>query len=61
MAGYWPSYLFRFYRPRRSNNMQQGVQTDATCYIQQFCIRLHGAYSIDQPIQRLDYPPKSAI
>ena len=35
MAGYRPSYLFRFYIPRRSNNMQQGVQTDATCYIKQ--------------------------
>ena len=26
-----------------SNNMQQGVQTDATCNIQQFYVRLHGA------------------
>ena len=26
-----------------SNNMQQGVQTDATCNIQQCCVRLHGA------------------
>ena len=26
------------------NNMQQGVQTDATCNIQQCCVRLHGAY-----------------
>ena len=25
------------------NNMQQGVQTDATCNIQQCCVRLHGA------------------
>ena len=24
------------------NNMQQGVQTEATCNIQQFCVRLHG-------------------
>ena len=39
MAGYWPSYLFRFYGPRRSNSMQQGVQTEATCYIKQ-CWRL---------------------
>ena len=23
--------------------MQQGVQTDATCNIQQYCVRLHGA------------------
>ena len=28
--------------PTTRNNMQQGVQTDATCKIQQFCIRLHG-------------------
>ena len=27
------------------NNMQQGVQTDATCNIQQCCVRLHGALS----------------
>ena len=26
-----------------SNNMQQGVQTDATCNIQQGCVRFHGA------------------
>ena len=26
-----------------SNNMQQGVKTDATCNIQQCCVRLHGA------------------
>ena len=26
-----------------SNNMQQGVQTDATCKIQQCCVRLHSA------------------
>ena len=25
------------------NNMQQGVKTDATCNIQQCCVRLHGA------------------
>ena len=25
------------------NNMQQGVQTDATCNIQQCCVRFHGA------------------
>ena len=25
------------------NNIQQGVQTDATCNIQQCCVRLHGA------------------
>ena len=25
------------------NNMQQGVQTDATCNIQQCCVHLHGA------------------
>ena len=26
-----------------SANMQQGVQMDATCHIQQCCVRLHGA------------------
>ena len=25
------------------NNIQQGVQTDATCNIQQCCVRLHAA------------------
>ena len=29
------------------NNMQQGVQTDATCNIQHCCIRLHAALDID--------------
>ena len=28
--------------PTTRNNMQQGVQTDATCKIQQFCVGLHG-------------------
>ena len=28
------------------NNMQQGVQTDATCNIQQCRVRLHGALEI---------------
>ena len=27
------------------NKMQRGVQTDATCYIQQCYVRLHGALS----------------
>ena len=27
----------------KSNNMQQGVQTNATCNIQQYCVLLHGA------------------
>ena len=34
------------------NNMQQGVQTDATCNIQQCCVRLHGA---------LVLPPRSSL
>ena len=29
--------------PPTRNNMQQGVQTDATCNIQQCCLRLHRA------------------
>ena len=29
--------------PTTRNNMKQGVQTDATCNIQQCCFRLHGA------------------
>ena len=36
-----------------SNNMQQGVQTDATCNIQQCCARLHGAWRYSQ-----DFPWK---
>ena len=29
--------------PTTCNIMQQGVQTDATCNIQQCCVHLHGA------------------
>jgi len=29
--------------PTTRSNMQQGVQSDATCNIQQCCVRLHGA------------------
>ena len=41
---YWLRSLtgFKLYATT-SNNMQQGVQTDATCNIQQFYVRLHGA------------------
>ena len=28
--------------PKTRNNMQRGVQTYATCNIQQCCVRLHG-------------------
>ena len=31
-----------------SNNMQQGVQTDATCNIQQCCVRLHAALYLNK-------------
>ena len=30
------------------NNMQQGVQTDATCNIQQCCVRLHAALYLNK-------------
>ena len=36
-------FLWRFYGPRRSNNMQESEQTDAACYIQHCRVRLHGA------------------
>ena len=29
-----------------SNNIQQGVQTEATCNIQKCCVRLHGALKV---------------
>ena len=32
--------------PTTRNNIQQGVQTDATCSIQQCCVLLHGAKDI---------------
>ena len=31
-----------------SNNMQRGVQTDATCNIQQCCVRLHAALYLNK-------------
>ena len=34
-----------------SNNMQQGVQMDATCNIQQCCVHLHGLYNRREIIQ----------
>ena len=36
---------FKFCQTTR-NNMQQGVQTDATCNIQQCCVCLHGVLRI---------------
>ena len=39
----WPVLNFAQQHGTTSNNMQQGVQTDATCNIQQYCVRLHGA------------------
>ena len=32
--------------PITCNNMQQGMQTDPTCNIQQWCVRLHGASDV---------------
>ena len=48
----WPVSNFAQQHATTSNNMQQGVQTDATCNIQQCCVRLHGAYQIDFIIMR---------
>ena len=39
----WPDSNFPQQHATTSNNMQQGVQTDATCNIQQCYVRLHGA------------------
>ena len=39
----WPVSNFAQQHATTSNNMQQGVQTDATCNIQQCCVRLHGS------------------
>ena len=39
----WPFLNFPQQLPTKCNNMQQGVQMDATCNNQQCCIRLPGA------------------
>ena len=39
----WPFSNFSQQLPTKRNNMQQGVQMDATCNIQQCRIRLQGA------------------
>ena len=39
----WPVSNFAQHHATTSNNVQQGVQTDATCNIQQCFVRLHGA------------------
>ena len=39
----WPVSNFAQQHATTSNNIQQGVQTDATCNIQQCCVRLQGA------------------
>ena len=39
----WPVSKFAQQHATTSNNMQQGEQTDATCNIQQCCVRLHAA------------------
>ena len=39
----WPVSNFAKQLPTTSSNMQQGVQTDATCKIQQCCVLLQGA------------------
>ena len=41
----WPVSNFVQQLLTTSNNMQQGVQTDAVCNIQQRCVRLQGALS----------------
>ena len=41
----WPVSNFAQHA-KTSNNMQQGVQKDATCNIQQWCVRLHGAQPV---------------
>ena len=38
----WPFSNFAQQLPTKSNNMQQGLQMDATCNIQQCCILLQG-------------------
>ena len=40
----WPVSNFAQQLPTTSSNMQQGLQTDATCNIQQCCDRLRGAF-----------------
>ena len=42
----WPVSNFAQQHATTSNKMQQGVQTDATCNIQQRCARLHSAKSL---------------
>ena len=44
----WPVSNFAQQRATTSNNMQQGVQTDATCNIQQCCVRLHAALYLNK-------------
>ena len=39
---------FKYYATT-PNNMQQGVQTDATCNIQQCCVRLYKAFGLGNP------------
>ena len=43
---FWPVSNFAQQLPTTHNNMQQCVQTDPTCNIQQRCIRLKGAWGI---------------
>ena len=42
----WPVSNFAQQHATTSNNMQKGVQTEATCNIQQCCVRLHGALKV---------------
>ena len=41
---FWPVSNFAQQLPTTSSNMQQGVQTDATCNIQQCCVRFYGGF-----------------
>ena len=45
----WPVSNFEQQHVTTSNNIQQGVQTDVTCNVQQCCIRLHG------PLERREW------
>ena len=51
MAHKWPVSNFAKQLPTTRNNMQQGVQTDATCNIQQCCVSLHEALFLLQKLR----------
>ena len=47
----WPVSNFAQKRVTTSNNMQQGVQRDAKCNIQQCCIRLQAAFNTSSSLR----------